>query len=65
MCRMCRFFDRARPNQCAEPVADPVQNKERANFCGYFEPVSGRFRSADGESERAKSALEALFGAKG
>ena len=43
VCRMCRFYDLTKAKQCAEPVADPVLNKERANFCGYFEPVSGRF----------------------
>jgi hypothetical protein len=64
VCRMCRFFDVTKPNQCAEPVADPVRDKERANFCGYFEPVRGRFRPADPAASQARDALEALFGAK-
>lgn len=64
VCRMCRFYDTRKAKQCAEPVADEVQNKERANFCGYFEPAAGRFRPADSAAEGAKSALEALFAPK-
>ena len=37
-CRNCRFFDPAKSNQCSEPQAEWVSDKERANFCGYFEP---------------------------
>jgi hypothetical protein len=64
VCRMCRFYDVTKARQCAEPVADPVQNKERANFCGYFEPVSGRFRAKDPAADAAKAALDALFAPK-
>jgi hypothetical protein len=64
VCRLCRYYDVTKANQCAEPVAEPVNNKERANFCGYFEPVPGRFRAKDPAGEAARSALDALFGAK-
>jgi hypothetical protein len=64
VCRMCRFYDLSKARQCAEPVAEPVQDKERANFCGYFEPVAGRFRPRDPASDAAHTALEALFGPK-
>lgn len=37
VCRNCRYFDTRKSNACAEPVADPVTDKTRANFCGYFE----------------------------
>ena len=33
---MCRFYDTRKAKSCAEPVADEVQDKQRANFCGYF-----------------------------
>ncbi len=64
VCRMCRFYDLSKARHCAEPVAEPVQNKERANFCGYFEPVAGRFRAADPAAGAARTALDALFGPK-
>jgi hypothetical protein len=63
-CRMCRFYDLSKARQCAEPVAEPVLNKERANFCGYFEPVAGRFRPADAAADTSRAALEALFAPK-
>jgi hypothetical protein len=64
VCRMCRFYDLSKAKQCAEPVADPVRDKERANFCGYFEPVSGRFSAPGTAANQALDALNSLFGAK-
>jgi hypothetical protein len=61
VCRMCRFYDLTKARQCAEPVAEPVLDKERANFCGYFEPVTGRFRAANLAADSARSALDDLF----
>lgn len=62
VCRMCRFYDPGVSQACREPVADPVLDKERANFCGYFEPAPNAFRPADGAAARARQELEALFG---
>lgn len=64
VCRMCRFYDISKAKHCAEPVAEPVLNKERANFCGYFEPVAGRFAAGNPAVEASQAALEALFGPK-
>ena len=64
VCRMCRFYDTTKARQCAEPVAEPVQDKQRANFCGYFEPAADRFRRADPAADAARAALDALFGPK-
>lgn len=61
---MCRFYDTRKANHCAEPVAEPVQNKERANFCGYFVPVAGRYRPGNAAGGDSRAALEALFGPK-
>ncbi len=64
VCRMCRWYDTSKAKSCAEPVADEVQDKGRANFCGYFEPVGGRFRPPGAVANQARDALEALFGPK-
>jgi hypothetical protein len=61
---MCRFYDLSKAKQCAEPVADPVLDKQRANFCGYFEPVAGRYRAGDPAADSARAALDALFAPK-
>ncbi|MCU7815394.1 MAG: hypothetical protein KZQ81_09335 [Candidatus Thiodiazotropha sp. (ex Rostrolucina anterorostrata)] len=39
VCRNCRWYAPARPNQCEEPMAEPIMDKEKPNFCGYFEPT--------------------------
>ena len=35
-CKQCHFFDPTRNNQCREPQADWVAEKERRNFCDFF-----------------------------
>lgn len=61
VCRMCRFYDTRKAKSCAEPVADEVGDKERANFCGYFEAAAGRYLPKAAMTETGKDALEALF----
>lgn len=61
VCRMCRFYDTRKAKSCAEPVADEVGDKERANFCGYFEPAEDRFKPKAAVTDMGKDALEALF----
>lgn len=38
-CRNCRHYAPGRPNDCIEPMTEPVLEKERANFCELFEPT--------------------------
>jgi hypothetical protein len=61
-CRNCRWYAPARPNACAEPVADPVTEKERANFCGYFEAsFPADAGSAAPDADALRQAAEDLF----
>ena len=64
VCRMCRFYDTSKAKSCSEPIADEVQDKQRANFCGYFLVAGGRFQPRNGAADQAKAALESLFGPK-
>ncbi|MGC1679605.1 MAG: hypothetical protein WA740_18905 [Candidatus Binataceae bacterium] len=57
-CRNCGFFDPAYNNQCREPMADRVVDKERANFCEYFTPGKNR---AAAKPASARKALDELF----
>ncbi len=36
VCLNCKFFDPSLHNQCSETMADPVTDKEKANFCEFF-----------------------------
>lgn len=64
VCRMCRFYDPHVGQGCREPLAEAVSDKERANFCGYFQPAADAYRARDAAASRtAKARLDELFGA--
>ena len=63
-CLNCRFFDRAVNNQCAEPQAEWCPEKEKANFCEFFEfreTTSGDPAGGHPPKERAKARFDDLF----
>jgi len=56
-------FDPHQPESCVEERADPPKDKQRANFCEYFQPQAGAFQpSDDSTANRAKAELDKLFG---
>lgn len=61
-CRNCRFYDRSAYNECREPSAERVVEKEKANFCDYFELAAGAVgvKETDKVAE-ARRKLERLF----
>ena len=58
-CNHCEFFDPKVYNECRETSADPVKEKDRANYCDYYEP--GSSNDLDAKKEEVLSAAEALF----
>lgn len=66
-CRNCRHFDLRYNNACKETEAEPVADKERRNFCEYFELNHAPFAGATGptasrtRADAARARLEALF----
>lgn len=59
-CYQCRFYDASVHNQCREPLADWVTEKEKSNFCDYFH-FDPQIRIKSASKEDAKAKLEALF----
>jgi hypothetical protein len=59
VCLSCVFYDEAKANRCREPQADPVQEKDRSNFCDYFQFNAGKNEKQD--KERAEQLWKALF----
>lgn len=59
-CRNCDFYTPGVYNDCKEPQADRVPDKERSNFCDFF-----RFREirpqGDETTANPKDKLEAMF----
>ena len=62
VCRNCRFFAPGRPNECQEPAVERVIDKERANFCDWFEPSAQAWKGkAQTSPDDLTKAAEDLF----
>jgi predicted RNA-binding Zn-ribbon protein involved in translation (DUF1610 family) len=66
-CRNCRFFLSGARGDCSETSAEPVADKERANFCDWFS-LNQKYRSETAgqkndidKSKAAKTAFDNLF----
>lgn len=61
-CRNCAHYDAGAYNECREPQAERVADRERANRCDWFAPAAGPSdgRAADPRTG-ARAALDALF----
>lgn len=63
VCKMCSHYDPALADACEEDQAEPVSDKENANFCDYFLPGGKQYRQkVRQEAEAAKAHLAQLFG---
>lgn len=60
----CRHYDARYNNSCRETMADPIEDKDRRNFCEYFAPNSAGATAAKTAAKQAESRakLDALFG---
>ena len=61
VCRNCTHHDPAAHNQCREPNAEWVADRERANRCEWFSPGAGGGGGPARQAASARSALEGLF----
>jgi len=61
VCRNCRWYAPGRPNQCEEPVAEPIQDKQRANYCEFFESTRETGGGEAAEADAQRQAAEELF----
>lgn len=63
VCRMCGYFDVNVPRQCREDDAEDVTDKEKLNFCEWYEPSPNAFDAArKRDADKARSRLDSLFG---
>lgn len=66
VCKLCRFYNPTVSDGCDEPLAGGVTNKERANFCDYFEATAAAHGDTRSDAAaRARAELDALFGDDG
>jgi hypothetical protein len=61
-CRNCRLYDTSKNNQCSEPQAEWVRDKEAGNYCDYFSPANGPTpRRLSPRAAEAKKKFDSLF----
>ncbi len=60
VCKNCRFYDRTSYNECKENQAEWVRDKEKRNYCDYFEPNTISISKGD-KARGARSAFDNLF----
>ena len=60
VCRNCDFYDPKAYNECREPSADVVREKERSNPCDYFK-VRSQKAGGVSQADSLRAAAEALF----
>jgi hypothetical protein len=69
-CLNCRLHDPGANNQCLEPQAEWVTDKDKANFCEFFEfratsPLTQPgMAGAQSDVRQARAAFDSLFGKK-
>ncbi len=62
ICRNCRFYDKLAYNECKESSAEKIQDKEKNNYCEYFDPSSeNQGKPQLLEREKLLQSAEALF----
>ncbi len=62
VCKSCVYYDTRVANHCCEPVAEPVSDKTRANFCGYFQFRADAWQPQAAQVQSARAQLDSLFG---
>lgn len=55
-CKACKFYDTTAYNECREPMADRITEKEKANFCDYFQLQTQH--NAEKEVDHLKAAMD-------
>lgn len=60
-CAQCRFYAPGLYNDCREPRAERVLDKDRANFCDWFEPATDPTPGEEDVKAKVKAQLDALF----
>jgi len=61
VCKNCDFYDPKVYNECRETSAEVVRERDRANYCEYFQPRSGSAGVGPSKEDMLKAAAEALF----
>jgi len=63
ICYNCRFYSAGAHWNCLESIPEPVRDKDRSNFCDYFQfKESGGRPSSREKTKKAQQDFQKLFG---
>lgn len=66
ICYNCKFYSESAHWNCLETIDEPVADKDKSNFCGYFQfkdiTESEDRMKKDSKSRKAKESFDKLFG---
>lgn len=60
ICLNCQFYDANAYRQCRESIREPVQDKEKANYCDFFRPAA-KGSTPGGSGDDSLKKLNSLF----
>ena len=60
VCLNCKFYDPSMYNECREPNAERVLEKDRSNYCDYFS-IGSEAADSKPPADDAKKKLDDLF----
>lgn len=63
-CLNCTFYAVHAADACREPNAEPIQHKDRANFCEFFALAQSTTSPVQPAAPDALARLDALFKSK-
>lgn len=61
VCLNCRHYDKKAYNECNEPQAERVVDKDKRNFCDYFFLAPAEREKSERAKESILKDLDALF----
>jgi hypothetical protein len=61
VCKNCRHYDPGLHNQCSEPEASFIRDRDKANFCAHFDFRDSAAPTEDDSVAKAKAKLDSLF----
>jgi len=61
VCKNCQFYAPGHHNECQETQAEWVSEKERSNFCDYFQVSEKDHKGLQKKSSVSKGKIKATF----
>ena len=62
VCKNCKFYEPGAQWDCRETISEPIRDKDRVNYCEYFQLAESNDRKVSTRANAARQDLDKLFG---